>query len=160
MVKFIDMGTKKKVRIKGYNRREELKAKKLSCRVQWPREIMDKRKPLYPIVKREKDLGKDEEFVREKLYVDGVEYTASYGSQKREDDIKIISWNVFGMERKLGDTGFTDFINQYQIVFLCETWVGKNETCNLEIPGYQSAHSFGSKSKNTKRGHYSGGLAV
>ena len=64
-----------KVRIKGYNRREELKTKKLSDRVQWPKEIMDKRKPLYPIFKRENDLGKDVKFVWEN--VDGVEYTAS-----------------------------------------------------------------------------------
>ena len=45
-------------------------------------------------------------------------------------------------------------------MFLCETWIGKNETCNLEIPGYQSEHIFGTKSKNTKRGRYSGGIAV
>ena len=45
-------------------------------------------------------------------------------------------------------------------MFLCETWIGKNETCNLEIPGYQSEHIFGTKSKNTKRGRYSRGIAV
>ena len=45
-------------------------------------------------------------------------------------------------------------------MFLCETWIGKNYTCNLEIPGYLSEHIFGTKSKNTKRGCYSGGISV
>ena len=36
---------------------------------------MDKRKPLYPIFKRENDLGKDVKIVWEN--VDGVEYNAS-----------------------------------------------------------------------------------
>ena len=37
VVKFHRYGDRKKVRIKGYNSGEELKAKKLSCRVQWPK---------------------------------------------------------------------------------------------------------------------------
>ena len=56
VVKFHRYGDREKVRIKGYNRREELTTKKLSVRAQSPKEIMDKRKPLYSIFMREKDL--------------------------------------------------------------------------------------------------------
>ena len=59
--------------------------------------------------------------------------------------MEIISWNVFGLIRKLGDTDFLDLINQYHIAFLCKTWIGKNDTCNLEIPRYRSEHVFGTK---------------
>ena len=59
-----------------------------------------------------------------------------------EDDIKIFSSNIFGLKSYVILT-FLDLIKQYHIVFLCETWVGKNGTCNPEIPGYRSEHSFG-----------------
>ena len=53
-----------------------------------------------------------------------------------------------------------NLIKQYDIVLMCETWIGKNTTCNLEIPGFQCEHIFGTRSQNAKRGRYSGGIAV
>ena len=67
---------------------------------------------------------------------------------------------MFGLKRKLADTDFLDFVKQYDVIFLCETWLNRKETCNLDISGYQSDHIFGTKSKTAKRGRYSGGLSV
>ena len=53
-----------------------------------------------------------------------------------------------------------NLIKQYDIVLMCETWIGKNTTCNLEIRGFQCEHIFGTRSQNAKRGRYSGGIAV
>ena len=77
VVKFHRYGGREKVRIRGYNMKDELKTKNLSVRAQWPKEIMDKRKPLYTVFKREKDLGREVKFVIEKLFIDGVEYTGN-----------------------------------------------------------------------------------
>ena len=74
VVKFHRYSDREKVRIRGYEKRDILKTKKLSVRAQWPKEIMDKRKPLYSVFKKEKDLGKDVKFVKDKLFVNGVEY--------------------------------------------------------------------------------------
>ena len=74
VVKFHRYSDRENVRIRGYEKRDILKTKKLSVRAQWPKEIMDKRKPLYSVLKKEKDLGKDVKFVKDKLFVNGVEY--------------------------------------------------------------------------------------
>ena len=76
VAKFHRYGDREKVRTKGYEKREDLKIKKLSVRAQWPKEIMDKRKPLYSVFKREKELGKEVKFVKDKLFIDGEEYKA------------------------------------------------------------------------------------
>ena len=77
VVKFHRYRDREKVRTKGYEKREELKTNNLSVRAQWPKEIMDKRKPLYSVFNREKDLGKNVKFVKDKLFINGVEYQAA-----------------------------------------------------------------------------------
>ena len=74
VVKFHYYTDREKVRIKGVGLREELKRNNQSVRAQWPKEVLDKRKTLYPIMNREKELGKSVKFVREKLFINGEEY--------------------------------------------------------------------------------------
>ena len=74
VVKFHDYTDREQVRIKGVGLREELKRNNQSVRAQWPKEVLDKRKTLYPIMNREKELGKSVKFVREKLFINGEEY--------------------------------------------------------------------------------------
>ena len=77
---------------------------------------MDKRKP-FSGFKNEKDLGKDVKFVKDKLFVNGVEYKPTVKVRKGNFLERI--WS----KKKVSDTDFLDLINQYHIVFLCETWI-------------------------------------
>ena len=51
-----------------------------------------------------------------------------------------------GLVRKLTDTEFLEYISQYDIIFLSETWISKKDQLKLEINGYKSVHIFGNKS--------------
>ena len=75
VVKFHSYGDREKVRLRGNDLREQLRRKKLAVKAQWPKEIIDKRKPLYPIFQKAKDEGKNVRFVREKLFINGIEYS-------------------------------------------------------------------------------------
>ena len=55
---------------------------------------------------------------------------------------------------------FIEYIKQYDIVILGETWIQKNDLTNLDIEGYYSDHVFASKSLGTTKGRYSGGITV
>ena len=72
----------------------------------------------------------------------------------------MLSWNVNGLVRKLTDTNFLDYVNDYQILLLTETWIGRNNVMNLEINGYSSEHVFGNKSPGCVKGRYSGGISL
>ena len=65
-----------------------------------------------------------------------------------------------GLKRKLCDPDFLEFLNNYDIIFLCETWLAKTDDLNLDINGFESEHLFGNKSKNTKKGRFSGGISI
>ncbi|MES9880358.1 MAG: reverse transcriptase family protein [Sedimenticola sp.] len=72
----------------------------------------------------------------------------------------MLSWNVNGLSRKLVDPDFLEFVNNYDILFLSETWLAPNNCTNLNIQGYESDHIFGNKNPNTKKGRYSGGISI
>ena len=57
------------------------------------------------------------------------------------------------------DEDFVNYISNYDLIFLNETWVPKHETLNLDIPGYCCELIAGNKSRNTSKGRYSGGIA-
>ncbi|MEW8545253.1 MAG: reverse transcriptase family protein, partial [Candidatus Thiodiazotropha sp.] len=50
-------------------------------------------------------------------------------------------------------------ISKHDLVFLNETWISSTENINLELNGYCSEHISGNKSKNTKKGRFSGGIS-
>jgi len=67
---------------------------------------------------------------------------------------------VNGLARKLSDSDFYDIINDYDIVFLSETWLSNNSHINLDIQGFHSEHLLGNNAINTRKGRYSGGLSL
>ena len=72
----------------------------------------------------------------------------------------MISWNIHGLKRKLGDIDFISLVNEYDVVFLSETWISDSETVNLDIDGYSCDHVYGNKSRCTRKGRFSGGISV
>ena len=77
-----------------------------------------------------------------------------------EEQLRIISWNINGLKRKLGDVDFLRFVNSYDVILFSETWLSKSEYTNLDIDGYSCDHIHGNKSRGTKKGRFSGGLSV
>ena len=71
-------------------------------------------------------------------------------------DLRLLSWNINGISRKKLDTEFINCINQYDIIFLSETWISKHTCLNLDINNYICEHITGNKAHNTKKGRYSG----
>ena len=65
-----------------------------------------------------------------------------------------------GLKRKLTDTDFINYISSFDIIFLGETWLSKNDSTNFDIEGYCCDHVFASKSLGTTKGRYSGGISV
>lgn len=61
---------------------EQLKALNMGVGAQLPKEIRDARKPLYPIMKKAKDEGKNVKFVGKKLFINGNEYADQPGEQR------------------------------------------------------------------------------
>ena len=43
---------------------------------------------------------------------------------------------------------------------MTETWLSKTTCYNLNIQGYCVEHLYGNKSKNTRKGRYSGGISI
>lgn len=62
------------VRQKAYEKGAELKRQNLGIGQQWPAEVRETRKTLYPIMQRERSQGKDVKLVRDKLFIDNVEF--------------------------------------------------------------------------------------
>ena len=53
---------------------ERLKTQKLGVGAQLPKDIRDAQKPLYPVIKKDKDDGNSVKFTGKKLYIDSAEY--------------------------------------------------------------------------------------
>ncbi|MEW8544930.1 MAG: reverse transcriptase family protein, partial [Candidatus Thiodiazotropha sp.] len=51
-------------------------------------------------------------------------------------------------------------MNGFDIIFLGETWLNKNDYINYDIEGYCCDHVFASKSLGTTKGRYSGGISI
>ena len=62
------------VRQASYDKAEDLKKENLGVGIQWPQQIREARKALYPIMQQEKNNGKTVKLVKDKLFVNGVEY--------------------------------------------------------------------------------------
>lgn len=73
--------------------------------------------------------------------------------------MKVISWNINGLKRKITDEDFLSYIADYDLIFLNETWLSKKETTNLEIKGFCCEFISGNKTRNTVKGRFSGGIA-
>ena len=65
-----------------------------------------------------------------------------------------------GLKRKLTDVDFINYINNFDIFLLGETWLNKNDETNYDIKGFLCDHVFASKSLGARKGRYSGGISV
>ena len=73
--------------------------------------------------------------------------------------MNVLAWNINGLKRKIVDEDFIDFITNYDLIFLNETWISKHETLNFDMPGFCCELIAGNKARNTTKGRYSGGIA-
>ena len=71
-----------------------------------------------------------------------------------------MTWNVYGLKRKLSDSDFSDITNNYDIILFGETWLNNQSNLNYDINGFECDHVFGSKSKGNSKGRYSGGVSL
>ena len=82
VAKFHYYGQKEAVKSKSYDRSEQLKQANLGIGMQWPQQIRDARKALYPIMQKEKQNGKHVRMARDKLNIDGILYKPTAQQQQ------------------------------------------------------------------------------
>lgn len=82
VVKFHNYAEREEVRKTSFNFAEQLKALNMGVGAQLPKEIRDARKPLYSVMKKAKDEGKNVKFVGKKLFINGNEYSDQPGEQR------------------------------------------------------------------------------
>ena len=86
-----------------------------------------------------------------------------YREIKQQDnceELKICSWNVNELIRKITDEQFHNYISSLDIVLLTEIWINEKHQINLDINNYKSFHLHGNKLPRTKKGRTSGGISV
>ena len=72
------------VRKASYDHADKLKEVNLGVGMQWPQHVREARKALYPIMQQEKLNGKTVKLVRDKLFVNGVEYVPGQQQQPQQ----------------------------------------------------------------------------
>ena len=70
--------------------------------------------------------------------------------------MKILSWNVGGLNSCIDDEDFLNLIKNFDFIFFSETWQKNNEIFSLE--GYDSLYVPRPESFTSKRGH--GGICI
>jgi hypothetical protein len=74
VVKFHKYEIKERIRSISYEKRDALKQANVNVREQWPKEMMERRRQLYPVMNEERAKGRATRMVRDKLYINNVEY--------------------------------------------------------------------------------------
>ena len=72
------------VREKAYEKAEDLKKINVGIGKQWPAEVRETRRVLFPIMQREKSQGKAVKMVKDKLFVNNVEYKPTPQEQHQQ----------------------------------------------------------------------------
>ena len=116
---------------------DALKAINKGARVQQTRAVLQKRRGMNDIYEREKAAGRQLKWSEAKLLVgDGDSGNFREVAEKdKHRELRIISWNVNGLRKKLDDVDFIDYIKQHDIILLSETWLSKRHRENLSIQG-------------------------
>ena len=84
--KFHNFKRREIVRQKAFEKNAVLKHENLGIGQQWPAEVRESRKALFPIMQREKALGKDVKLVKDKLFIDNVEYKMNATDQRQQQN--------------------------------------------------------------------------
>ncbi|MES9880359.1 MAG: hypothetical protein ABW185_05695 [Sedimenticola sp.] len=79
VAKFHHYTDRETIRTKSYDEQTGLKQSNLGIGVQWPKQIRDTRKSLYPIMQREREKGNTVKMVRDKLFINGHAYQPPNG---------------------------------------------------------------------------------
>lgn len=74
VAKFHYYAQKEAVKSRSYERANELKQANKGIGMQWPQQVREARKALYPVMQQQKQNGKNVKLVRDKLYIDGTLY--------------------------------------------------------------------------------------
>lgn len=72
--------------------------------------------------------------------------------------LKILTWNINGLKQKTQDENLKDYLQQYDIIGLQETWSEDKHDFSTWLPGYKMFTKEGLRT--SKYGHCSGGLIV
>ena len=70
--------------------------------------------------------------------------------------LSLISWNIEGLKSCIDDVKFLEFVYNFDIVFLCETW--QKSIDDFSINGYESVTVPRPQSLYSRRGH--GGICL
>lgn len=169
VVKFQNFTDRDKIRLRSYDEttKQLFKVNKQGVGIQSPQVYRDARKACTEYIGKE-NLDKDStRIVGNKLYENNKiskwfigGKICDYGVQEGQKDIRILSWNIHGLARKINDPDFINIVTDYDLVFLSETWLSKSVSLNLDLNGYESIHVYGNKTRNVRKGRYSGGITV
>ena len=85
VAKFHYFTEREAVRKASYEWAETLKQNNVGVGMQWPQQVREARKALYPVMNKEKQNGKTVKLVRDKLFINGVEYK---GEQQQQQNAK------------------------------------------------------------------------
>jgi exonuclease III len=154
VAKFSDYPVREDVRRAAKN----LKGTNFGISEQYPKEVVEKRRQLVPIMVQARKDGKEAYLRVDKLYINKQLYRGSC-KDKSESVIKCLSWNVEGLTSDKKQTiDFVDFLCEYDIICLSESWTNSNS--KIDIAGYSNPiHSF-RKYQNRRAKRSSGGLIV
>ena len=86
VAKFHYYAQKEAVKSKSYERAENLKQANEGIGTQWPQQVREARKVLYPVMKQAKRDGKEVKLVRDKLYIDGTLYRSTEQQPQQEQN--------------------------------------------------------------------------
>ena len=164
VVKFHQYSDRETIRMK--SREDEIRTSlwgsNLGIGIQMPLQHREARRALTDLAKKESDRGKKTRIVGSKLFVNNKLFKKYSNGHvvDRDQDIHLLSWNINGLTRKLADPDFISLINNYDLIFLTETWLSKRSHVNLNVKDFDSVHLFRNKSKTTRRGRFTGGISV
>lgn len=83
VAKFHYFRDRETVRKRSYDHSDALKQANLGIGMQWPQQVREARKSLYPVMQRERQNGKEVKMVRDKLFINGTEYRQEQDQQQQ-----------------------------------------------------------------------------
>ena len=75
-----------------------------------------------------------------------------------KDSLRLLTWNINGLKQKLKDEKLRNFLKQYDVIGLQETWGEEKDEFAAWLPGYKAFVKAGQRT--SKYGHCSGGVIV
>ena len=86
---------------------------------------------MYHVIQQERAKGNRTRTVGEQLFVNGVlhrpgvQHGGIHNQGSQEEQLSVLSWNINGLVRKRCGSDFEEYITQFDLVILFETWLPK-----------------------------------